>query len=542
MVSERRPDLANPLPMNLRSKRARLLPSQATGDGCEAREHARLTTFMVTRRGLAVIAAMITGWGVALAADSRPNLVFLLADDLGQRDVGVYGSTFYETPNLDRLAREGARFTDAYAACPVCSPTRASILTGQWPQRTGITDYLGAPPPERWNRNTKLLPAPFADRLSLDTSTMARALKAAGYATFFAGKWHLGPEGWWPENHGFDVNRGGTDRGGPYGGKQYFSPYGNPRLPDGPEGEHLPDRLARETVKFIEAHQDRPFFAYLAFYSVHTPLMAREDLRRKYEAKRARLGLEARWGREHERDVRLVQEHAVYAGMVEALDLAVGRVLDCLDQSGLARNTLVIFTSDNGGLSTSEGWPTSNHPLRAGKGWLYEGGIREALLVRWPARVRAGLVIQTPVSSPDFLPTLLEAAGATPGRDQVLDGWSLLPLLEGGRLPERALYWHYPHYGNQGGAPSAAIRQGDWKLIEWFEGRRVELFNLALDPGEQTNRAADEPERVTQLGTALHAWQARVGARMPQPNPAFDPAQPSGRAAQRPVEPRGPAP
>lgn len=493
------------------------------------------------RSGRTLITAMILGLGVARAADSPPNIVFLLADDLGQRDVGVYGSAFYETPNLDRLAREGARFTDAYAACPVCSPTRASILTGQWPQRTGITDYLGAPPPERWNRNTRLLPAPFADRLSLDTPTMARTLKAAGYATFFAGKWHLGPEGWWPENHGFDVNLGGTDRGGPYGGKQYFSPYGNPRLPDGPEGEHLPDRLARETVKFIEAHRDRPFFAYLAFYSVHTPLMAREDLRRKYEAKRARLGLEARWGREHERDVRLVQEHAVYAGMVEALDLAVGRVLDGLDQSGLARNTLVIFTSDNGGLSTSEGWPTSNHPLRAGKGWLYEGGIREALLVRWPARVRAGLVIHTPVSSPDFLPTLLEAAGVTPGPGQILDGWSLLPLLDGGRLPERALYWHYPHYGNQGGAPSAAIRQGDWKLIEWFEERQVELFNLALDPGEQVNRAADEPERVARLGTALHAWQARVGARMPQANPGFDPAQPSGRAAQRPVEPRGPA-
>ena len=491
-------------------------------------------------RGKAILLLAAAGLAcllVCTGAEVKPNIVFLLADDLGQRDLGAYGSTFYETPNLDRLAREGARFTDAYAACPVCSPSRASILTGLWPQRTGITDYLGAAPPEKWNRNTILLPAPYRDRLPLEAPTLAKALKAAGYATFFAGKWHLGPEGWWPENQGFDFNLGGNDRGGPYGGKQYFSPYGNPRLRDGPDGEHLPDRLARETVRFIEANQDRPFFAYFAFYSVHTPLMAREDLRRKYEAKRARLGLEAKWGREHERDVRLVQEHAVYAGMVEALDLAVGKVLACLDELGLARNTLVIFTSDNGGLSTSEGWPTSNLPLRGGKGWLYEGGIREPLLIRWPAEVTSGMVIRTPVSSPDFFPTLLEAAGVKPTPGQVLDGLSLLPLLKGGTLPERALFWHYPHYGNQGGAPAAAIRRGDWKLIEWFEDRRVELFNLAEDPGEQTDRAADEPQRAAQLTAELRAWQQQVGARWPAPNPKFDPAKPSGRAATRPPTP-----
>jgi arylsulfatase A-like enzyme len=470
----------------------------------------------------------------ALGAEPKPNIVFFLADDLGQRDLGAYGSTFYETPNVDRLAREGATFTDAYAACPVCSPTRASILTGQWPQRTGITDYIGALPPEKWNRNTRLLPAGYQDRLALDAVTLAEALKAAGYATFFAGKWHLGPEGWWPENQGFDFNLGGNERGGPYGGKQYFSPYGNPRLPDGPEGEHLPDRLARETVKFIEANQRQPFFAYFSFYSVHTPLMAREDLRQKYEAKRARLGLEAQWGREHERDVRLVQEHAVYAGMVEAMDLAVGRVLTCLDALGLSQNTLVIFTSDNGGLSTSEGWPTSNSPLRAGKGWLYEGGIREPLVMRWPARIRAGTVVRTPVSSPDFFPTVLDIAGVKSAPGQTLDGVSLLPLFDQGTLPERALFWHYPHYGNQGGAPGAAIRRGDWKLIEWSEDRRLELYHLAEDLGEQTNRAAQEPERVAQLTAELRAWQEAVGARWPTPNPAFDPARPSGRAATRP--------
>lgn len=468
------------------------------------------------------------------ARPARPNIVFFLADDLGQRDLGCYGSTFYETPHLDRLARDGARFSDAYAACPVCSPTRASIMTGQWPQRSGITDYIGAPlEPGQWKRNTQSLPAPYTDRLALDAPTLAKSLKSAGYATFFAGKWHLGPEGWWPENQGFDINMGGIDRGGPYGGNKYFSPYGNPRLPDGPPGEHLPDRLAAETAKFIEAHKHRPFFAYLAFYSVHTPLMAREDLRQKYEEKRRRLGLEAKWGREEPRDVRLVQEHAVYAGMVEAMDQAVGKVLAKLDELGLRDNTLVIFTSDNGGLATSEGWPTSNLPLRAGKGWIYEGGIREPLLVRWPAVVKPGSVVATPVSSPDFFPTLLEVAGAEPQPGQVLDGVSLVPVFAGGTLPERALFWHYPHYGNQGGAPSAAIRRGEWKLIEWFEDQRIELFNLARDLGEQTDLARAQDARAAALRDELHAWQRQVGAKFPTPNPQYDPAKPSGRFAAR---------
>lgn len=484
--------------------------------------------------------AVVLGTGALASlpahAASRPNVLFLLADDLGQRDLGCYGSTFYETPHLDALARDGARFTDAYAACPVCSPTRASLLTGQWPQRTGVTDYLGAPGPDRWNRNTTLLPAPQQDRLALETVTLAETLKTAGYATFFAGKWHLGPEGWWPENQGFDVNRGGTDQGGPYGGKQYFSPYGNPRLSDGPPGEHLPDRLATETVQFITDHRDRPFLAYLAFYSVHTPLMAREDLRQKYEARRRSLGPPATpaWGREHTRDVRLVQDHAVYAGMVEALDLAVGKVLAQLDTLGLRDRTLVLFTSDNGGLSTSEGWPTSNRPLRAGKGWLYEGGIRVPLIVRWPGVVAPGRVLGTPVSSPDLLPTLLDATGVPLPPGQPRDGLSLLRLFRGEVVPERSLFWHYPHYGNQGGAPGAAIRRGDWKLLEWFEDRRIELYNVAADAGETTDLAQQEFTRADALRAELHAWQQQVGARFPAPNPAYDLAKPSGRFAPRP--------
>jgi arylsulfatase A-like enzyme len=371
------------------------------------------------------------------------------------------------------------------------------------------------------------------DRLALDAPTLAKTLKAAGYATFFAGKWHLGPQGYWPEDQGFDHNLGGNERGGPYGGGRYFSPYGNPRLTDGPPGEHLPDRLASETNAFIAANHNRPFFAFFSFYSVHTPLMARDDLREKYEDKRRRLGLEAKWGREHGRDVRLVQEHAVYAGMVEAMDLAVGKVLARLDELGLRENTIVIFTSDNGGLSTSEGWPTSNLPLRGGKGWMYEGGIREPLIVRWPGVVKPGSITSAPVSSPDFFPTLVEAAGAKLAPGQVVDGVSLLPLFRGGALPERALFWHYPHYGNQGGAPSAAIRRGNWKLIEWMEDQRVELFDLARDPGEETDLARRDPEQAAALRAELKAWQQTVGARYPTPNPNYDPAKTSGRAVNR---------
>ena len=485
---------------------------------------------------LLILAPCSLSLAAASAAARPPNIVFFLADDLGQRDLAVYGSSFYETPHLDRLAREGARFTDAYAACPVCSPTRASIMSGMWPQRTGITDYIGAPlKPELWQRNTPLRPAPYADRLALDAPTLAKAMKAAGYATFFAGKWHLGPEGWWPENQGFDHNLGGNERGGPYGGKRYFSPYGNPRLTDGPDGEHLPDRLANETANFIAANRDRPFFAYYSFYDVHTPLMARPDLQKKYEEKRARLGLTDKWGREGERDVRLVQEHAIYAAMVEAMDLAVGKVMAKLDELGLRENTIVIFTSDNGGLSTSEGWPTSNLPLRGGKGWMYEGGIREPLIVRWPGVAQPGSVIATPVSSPDYFPTLLEAAGARPTPGQRLDGVSLIPILRGQSTPERALFWHYPHYGNQGGAPSAAVRRGPWKLIQWFEGDRVELFHLGNDLAETTDLAAREPARVAALKAELAAWQRDVGAKFPIPNATYDPAKPSGRASVRPT-------
>jgi len=465
------------------------------------------------------------GFGRQETPRRKPSFVFFLVDDLGWKDLGCYGSTFYETPHIDRLAAQGMRFTNAYAACPVCSPTRASIMTGKYPARLRTTDWFGAPQPDTVDKHpTKdkpLLPARYENRVPLEEVTVAEALKEGGYATFFAGKWHLGPEGFWPEDQGFEINKGGGERGGPYGGKRYFSPYGNPRLPDGPDGEHLPDRLATETCRFIEANKDQPFLAYLSFYSVHMPLMAREDLKAKYEEKARQAKRDGpAWGEEGDRKVRLVQDHAVYAGMVEAMDQAVGKVLDALDRLDMARDTIVFFMSDNGGLSTSEGHPTCNLPLRAGKGWLYEGGIREPMIVRWPGVTRAGSTCEEPVISTDFYPTMLEMAGLPLRPEQHLDGRSMAALLrQQGKQDGRAFFWHYPHYGNQGGTPGGAVRVGDYKLIEFYEDNRVELYNLRADLGEQNDLAAKMLDKAAELRRMLHQWRSDVGVRMPTPNP-----------------------
>lgn len=492
---------------------------------------------MITNKLLRGLVGLVIGCGVlaglANAETRRPNIVFLLVDDLGIADIGAFNAeTFYETPHVDQLAADGMRFTQAYAACQVCSPTRASILTGLYPPRLGITDFIapaGRNQPDTWTRNTKHLPAPNVTQLALETETLPELLKGDGYATFFAGKWHLGDEGFFPEDHGFDFNFGGHERGGPYGGKKYFSPYGNPRLTDGPEGEHLPDRLAQETVRFMEAHREQPFLAYLSFYSVHTPLIGRPDLVEKYEAKRVALGLDAEWGVEGPRKVRLVQEHAVYAAMVEAMDQAVGKVLGALDELGLAENTIVVFTSDNGGLSTSEGWPTANLPFRGGKGWMYEGGIREPTIVRWPGVTPPGSESETLVTSPDWVPTLLAASEVEAPEGVKFDGVNLLPAL-GGEAQERGpIFWHYPHYGNQGGFPSGAVREGDWKLIENYDDRSVELYNLRTEDGEHYDQAESQPERVARMLAQLRAWRARIGAKMPTVNPGYDPEAKVGR-------------
>jgi arylsulfatase A-like enzyme len=475
---------------------------------------------------LLVSGPCLTAWGSearpATQPRKPPNFVFFLADDMGWRDAGCYGSTFYETPNIDRLAKAGMRFTNAYAACPVCSPTRASIMTGKYPARLGTTDYFGAPQPnavgQHWTRNKPLLPAPYLDRLPLTETTIAKALKQGGYSTFFTGKWHLGGKGYWPEEHGFDINVGGCQAGAP---SSYFSPYGNPKLPDGPQGEHLDDRMAAESIKFLEHAGDKPFLLYHAFYSVHIPLQAKQDLIAKYEAKRKGVKGEGPLFRpEGDRQARQVQEHAVYAAMIETMDRSVGRVLDALDRLGLADNTIVFFMSDNGGLSTAEGAPTSNLPLRAGKGWLYEGGIREPMIVRWPGVAQPGSTSSTPVISTDFYPTILEMAGLPLRSARHVDGESMVPLLrQTGPAVQRAIYWHYPHYGNQGGSPGSAVRVGDWKLIEFFEDHRLELYNLQKDLGETHNLAAEQPEKAAELHRRLQAWRVAVGARMPTPNP-----------------------
>lgn len=469
---------------------------------------------------------------LVVPAVSQTKFLFILVDDLGCMDVGAYNAdTFYETPNIDSLAASGMRFTDGYAASPVCSPTRYSIMTGRYPTRRSATNYFTG------RREGRFLPAEFNNRMPLDEVTIAEALKESGYATFFAGKWHLGPsEEFWAENQGFDVNKGGWNLGGPYKGDKYFSPYGNPRLDDGPKGEHLPHRLASEAAAFMEQHRDEPFFAYLSFYSVHTPLMAPDALVQKYKEKIERLELKSKDAFEPEeqnlplffnykigsqtvsvekpRMVRTLQSHAVYAAMVESMDRAVGLVLAKLEELGIADETAVFLMSDNGGLSTSEGLPTSNVPLRGGKGWLYEGGIREPWIVRWPGVTERGSTCGVPVISTDFYPTILEIAGAAARPDQHLDGVSLVSLLRGGdELKRDAIYWHYPHYANQGGFPGGGIRIGDHKLLERFEDGRVHLFDLSQDISERNDLAEAQPERVAAMRKRLHAWYRETDAR-----------------------------
>jgi arylsulfatase A-like enzyme len=475
-----------------------------------------------------ILSILVKGSGFETIQSSRPNIVLFLVDDLGQRDIGAYGSTFHETPNLDKFAKEGVKFTDAYSNCPVCSPTRASLLTGKYPQRTGVTDYLGVS--TKWTANTKLIPAPLGDRLELKEETVAELLKANGYETFFAGKWHLGPEGYFPENQGFDINKGGHERGGPYGGKMYFSPYGNPRLTDGPDGEHLADRLANETCSFIRSTKQKPFFAMYSFYDVHSPHMAHEDLVVKYRNKKKAQGIKDIFEQDGTRETRMNQGNAVYAGMVDAMDQAVGKVLRELDRQGLSENTLVIFTSDNGGLSTSEGWVTANAPFRGGKGWMYEGGIRVPLLVRWPRAFKSGLQTSYPAMSMDIFSTILSAAKA---KKPSVDGVDLSDILKGKRGKHRSIYWDYPHYGNQGGAPGAVIRDGNYKLIEWYEDNKVELFDLSKDVSERNNLALADSNRAKSMLEKLRNWRKSVGAKSTSVNSNYDASQPDWRVAKR---------
>jgi len=425
------------------------------------------------------------------ASAQRPNIIFILADDLGWTELGCYGNTFNETPNLDELARRGARFTDAYASAPVCSPYRAALMTGQYPARVGITDYL------RPND---------AKHLSTDYITIAEMLKQAGYATGIIGKWHLtgyanhGAKEFPPGQHGFDEVIVSENRG--IGGGSYFHPYHfNKQIKKRLLGkEYLVDRCNLEAVEFIDRHKDGPFFLYLSHYAVHTRLVGKPEIVAKYEKKPgAGKGNKAPRNNPH------------LAAQLESIDEGVGMIMNKLDESGLAQNTVLIFTSDNGG----EDRVTSNAPLRAGKSTLYEGGIRVPLIIRWPKVVKPAGVCETPTSNIDFYPTFLQFAGLRADPRQHLDGVSILPLLKNpnANLARDTLYWHYPlekpHF--LGGLSSGAIRQGDFKLIEFFDNGVIEIYNLADDIAEKHNLAGKLPEKVTELKQRLTIWRKEIG-------------------------------
>jgi arylsulfatase A-like enzyme len=439
----------------------------------------------------------------AAPVDPPLNFVLILVDDLGWTDLGCMGSGFYETPNIDRLADEGVRFTDAYSACTVCSPTRAAVLTGKSPARLHLTDWI-----EGHKRPKARLRVPdWTLHLRHEEVTIPELLKHADYVSASIGKWHLGGEEHGPTTHGFDRNVAGYHRGQP---PSYFSPYRIPTLEDGPEGEYLTDRECGEALKFIEENRDRPFFLYLTHYAVHTPLQATEEFIDKYEAKDAG-----------------DQPHGnpVYAAMIESVDRSVGRLVSKLDELGISERTVILFTSDNGGLiGNSQRLVTSNKPLRAGKGSAYEGGVRVPLIIKWPGVVVGGTVSAEPVISMDFLPTLAAMAGVEGEVPGPLDGRSLVPLLnQSGDLDRDALYWHYPHYHPGGATPHGAMRMGDFKLIEFYEDGRRELYNLEHDAGETKDLSSLLPDKAAQMAAQLNAWRKAVGAQMPTPNPDHDP-------------------
>jgi len=443
---------------------------------------------------LALAIAMIPV-SLVQATEKQPNIVFIMIDDLGWMDLACQGNPLVETPRLDRLAQQGMRFTDAYAAAPVCSPTRAAVLTGLSPARLQITNHI--PDQKRFiPDNPTLLPAPMIDHLPLENTTIAERLQAAGYRTAFMGKWHLSGRGaglpkWEPDQQGFDINVGGCGFGGP---PTFFDPYRIPNLSNRKSGEYLPDRLTDEAIEFIGDSKERPFLLFLWNYTVHWPMEAPDSYLKKY-ADRKGPGLN---------DTR-------YGAMIEAMDSAIGRLLDALDERGLTQNTLVVFTSDNGGFSGV----ADNRPLRESKGHLYEGGIRVPLIVRWPGVVQSGTICETPVISMDYYPTLAEVAGLTTAAE-VLDGVSILPLLNGNVIDRDSLFFHYPNYAwHRSNRLGGAIRQGRFKLVEDFHDGSVELYDLENDLSERQDLSAEKTALADRLQAQLADWRQRVGAAMP---------------------------
>jgi arylsulfatase A-like enzyme len=457
--------------------------------------------------------------------DGKYNVLFIIADDLGATDLGATGSTFYETPHIDSIAKNGMRFTDGYAASPVCSPSRYSVLTGKYTPRSGITDYIGSGMGRNAEIVNPLLPPPNSAAIPSDEITLADAFKAAGYTTFLAGKWHLGnnESSEYPEHHGFDINKGGYRQGTP---ANFYAPYKNPRLDDGPAGESLNLRLGRETATFIEQHKDQRFFAFLSFYAPHTPIQTTKEKWRKYRDKAEKMGPldRERFKEDDGYLTRVVQDNPRYAGLVEEMDDAVGIVLDKLKELGLDKKTIVVFTSDNGGVSIARGESyTSVLPFRGGKGQDFEGGSRVPFLIQAPSITKPGSVNPTPVIGTDFYPTLLELAGLPLKPKQHLDGTSLAPLLKERAIAERDLFWHYPHYAPHGRGPSSWMRSGDWKLIHYWEDGRDALYNLAEDIAEQNDLTDKNPEKARELRSRLDRWVAEIGAKIPGPDPRWKP-------------------
>ena len=473
---------------------------------------------------VSAIALLMGSAAFGQAPPATPNVILVLVDDMGYADLGCYGSIFCETPNLDRLAKEGMRFTNAYAASAVCSPTRTSVLTGRYPTRLGITDWIRPLAGQNWteaqvrnapeyasNPNRKLLTPTNPRWMELEEITIAELLKLRGYATGFIGKWHLGPEGWFPEDQGFDVNIGGCDFGHP---PDYFDPYlpkhqatTFPNLPPRKAGEYLTDREADEAVSFIRAHKDEPFFLYLCHYAVHSPIKAKQSLVEHYRQKTPPEGDG--------------QNFPPYAAMVHSVDDAMGSILDVLDELELAKNTLIIFTSDNGGATHFRA--TDNRPLRSGKGRPYEGGIREPFIVRWPGRVPAGSQCDVPISTIDLLPTICQATATPLPTDRPVDGINLLPLLEqSGSIEREELFWHFPHYWWGGRVtPFSVLRRGEWKLIRWYETGNLELYNLTNDPAETIDLADQMPTRAQSLAARLDALLEQTSAKLPRVNPDY---------------------
>ncbi len=461
--------------------------------------------------GLAAVGCAVSGGpSRAIAGRRPPNVVFIFIDDMGWRDVGFMGSRYYETPNIDKLAGQGMVFTNAYSNAPNCAPARACLLSGWYGPRHGV--YTVDSSERGQSKFRKLIPIENTTVLDPKIVTIAEAIKRAGYVSASIGKWHLGsdPQSG-PKARGFDVNVAGFSAASPPGG--YFAPYKNRELPDGPPREYLTDRLTDEALKFIEANKDRPFFLYLPHYAVHTPLQAKAELIEKYKKKAGSNG----------------QDNATYAAMIESTDQGVGRIMAKLDELNLADNTIVFFFSDNGGVKGI----TSNEPLRGGKGMLYEGGIREPTIVRWPGVTRLGSTCGEPVIGIDFYPTILEMTGAPKPAGKVLDGVSIVPLLKGAKsLTREAIFWHFPAYlqGKAEGArdphfrtrPAAAVRAGDWKLIEYFEDGALELYNLRDDIGEQKNLAETLPEKAKELHKLMLAWRKTLNAPVPtELNPEY---------------------